>query len=338
MFDPRPLHFRKPDLNAMENLRCDLLAINKPCGFLNLLVPSVEKISHDHSYNKRLTDVDEDEENLDLGIVVDGNFDVETQDFEELSILAEPAKTADDILKKLKLDEGKRQALEEGTRSQSSNPQWFEARLHRITGSKCGRILKQKEKTRPLLQSVIYPKPFLYLPKAIKWGRDNEEKARQKYVQYMENKGHKQLKVSPAGFVVHPQKGWLGASPDGWVIDPTSIPSHGILEIKCPYLKADESLDELCKDKNFYLHYVNGLLELDKKHEYYHQVQLQLYVAQDKAKWCDFCMYTLKGVCVHRIFPDPVWFKQECSLLDEYFFQHILPELLCPKYKPSYYL
>ena len=37
VFVPRPLDFRKPDSNAMENLRCDLLAINKPCGFLTLL-------------------------------------------------------------------------------------------------------------------------------------------------------------------------------------------------------------------------------------------------------------------------------------------------------------
>ena len=30
----------------------------------------------------------------------------------------------------------------------------------------------------------------------------------------MQTKGHKELQVNKAGFIVHPTKGWLGASPD----------------------------------------------------------------------------------------------------------------------------
>lgn len=49
VYDPRPLHLRQPDPQAIEALRCDLLVVNKPCGFSNILVPSVEKILHDHT-------------------------------------------------------------------------------------------------------------------------------------------------------------------------------------------------------------------------------------------------------------------------------------------------
>ena len=52
VFDPRPLQLRQPSVKATESLRCDLLAINKPCGFLSILVPPVENIFHDHTYSK----------------------------------------------------------------------------------------------------------------------------------------------------------------------------------------------------------------------------------------------------------------------------------------------
>ena len=47
IFDPRPLHLRKLDTQAIEQLCCDLLAINKPCV---LIIPSNENIAHDHTY------------------------------------------------------------------------------------------------------------------------------------------------------------------------------------------------------------------------------------------------------------------------------------------------
>lgn len=51
-FDPRQPDDRKLGSEALEKLRCDLLSLNQPCAFLNILVPSVEKIRHDHTYSK----------------------------------------------------------------------------------------------------------------------------------------------------------------------------------------------------------------------------------------------------------------------------------------------
>ena len=45
---------------------------------------------------------------------------------------------------------------------------------------KCGQLVQQKEKTMALLRFCIYPK-------AIFWGKENEEKA---YEKYMGNHGH----------------------------------------------------------------------------------------------------------------------------------------------------
>ena len=51
---------------------------------------------------------------------------------------------------------------------------------------------------------------------------------------FLKSRGYHNLTVHK-WFYVHTHKGWLGASPDGVVYDPTVNDSQGILEIKCPY-------------------------------------------------------------------------------------------------------
>ena len=50
-YDPRPPEYRQVSLEAVEKLRCDLLSLNQPCAFLDILFPSVDKVMHDHSYS-----------------------------------------------------------------------------------------------------------------------------------------------------------------------------------------------------------------------------------------------------------------------------------------------
>ena len=50
-FDPRPKSLRTIDTKASEHLRCSLLALNKPCAFLHILVPDIDKVKHDHPYS-----------------------------------------------------------------------------------------------------------------------------------------------------------------------------------------------------------------------------------------------------------------------------------------------
>ena len=102
-----------------------------------------------------------------------------------------------------------------------------------------------------------------------------------------------------------------------------------MLEVKCPYSMAEKTPEGLCNNENFSL--VNSRLQLSKNH----QVQLELYVASDKTKCCDFCVFTLKGVRVERIEPDKFWEQQIVPQLDEYYFKHILPQLLYPQCKQA---
>ena len=125
--------------------------------------------------------------------------------------------------------------------------------------------------------------------------------------------------------MVHPEKGWLGASPDGWVVDPSAgVASNGMAEFKCQFTKADVSPEKACKDDTFYCTMVNGDLQLSRSHLYYHQVQLQLYVAAHLSHWCDFCINTTRGVAVESIYPDSQWQETFVPKMDNYFFEHKL--------------
>ena len=192
-----------------------------------------------------------------------------------------------------------RDNIEIVTREQSRTYLWHLIRSRRITGSTCGKILQQQEMTPALLKSVLYPKQFENIPAAVKWGIDNEPRAHREYLRYVKAHGK-------CGFIIHPTMRWFGASPDACVIDPHSEFPDGIAEFKCPYSKKELTPREACEDTKFYCYYDGGI-HLKKDHHYYHQVQLQLLVGCDKYSWCDFCVFTSKGIEVERIWPDTEW-------------------------------
>ena len=144
--------------------------------------------------------------------------------------------------------------------------------------------------------------------------------------------------VEKCGFIIHHDRGWLGASPDGRVKNGACNQRDGILEVKCPYSKREVSPEEACSDSNFYCELVNSKVQLKKTHSYFHQVQLQLYVGADLYDWCDFCVYTCKGMSVQHILPDFKWQEESIPLLESFFDDYMLPEIVLGKYKPGYYL
>ena len=104
--------------------------------------------------------------------------------------------------------------------------------------------------------------------------------------------------------------------------------------LQVPFQQEDVNPTDACSDPNFCYEIQNGNLRLKRNHPYY-QIQLQFFVGIDLYDWCDFCVYTTKGVAIEQISIDATWYGTE---LESYFDAYMLPEIVNPMYKPSFIL
>ena len=329
-FIPRPLEHRQYDASAVEQLRCDLLSLSQPCAFLHILVPSLSHIHHDHTYSQLPT---EDLQSIrPLADRIPSGLPSFPMN-EELKAACNAKKAS------LTVSREERESIEKETRNQSSNIQWHIIRAHRITGSKCGKNLSQKTKSVSLLVNCLYEKPISHLPPPISSGCQYKSVAIDAYIAHMNSLGNHGISVKKCGFIIHPVKGWIGASPDGRVTDLTANKPLGLIEVKYPYTKREMTPMEAYKYPNFYCKVINDRdICLKPNHPYYHQVQLQLYAGSGTYHWCDFCIYTKKGISVQRIFPDFEWQHVCIPELESFFDSYVAPELVLSLYKPRYIL
>lgn len=172
-------------MEAVEKLRCDLLSLNQLCAFLDILVPSVDKIQHDHCYALPPAANDSTTNNsitADDTRCTDSGSDLPSYSLdEEFSILCA------DVKAELNVSLSEREKIEVNTQNQSVQQDWHVQRSKRITGSKCGKILCQKRKSVSLLRQCVYPKPLDPAPAPIAWGRHYESIAIQRYTAHMKN-------------------------------------------------------------------------------------------------------------------------------------------------------
>jgi len=108
--------------------------------------------------------------------------------------------------------------LQRSTRSQSSCSLWYDYRVGRITSSVFGHVAKCAEHKYPLslVKSIMqYTTPSSSIP-SLKWGRVNEDKARQEYSSSMKLQ-HTNFSIVSSGLCLNPQYTYLGTSPDGFV-------------------------------------------------------------------------------------------------------------------------
>lgn len=128
--------------------------------------------------------------------------------------------------------------------------------------------------------------------------------------------------VYKCGLVVSQKEPTLACTPDGKVIDPGCTEPFGLLEVKCPETKFLVTPLDACSDSNFCCENVDGQCKLKITHPYYAQAQGQMGITG--AKWCDFVVYTKKGMSIERIPFDPqYWHELEGKLL-LYYYEHFI--------------
>lgn len=216
--------------------------------------------------------------------------------------------------------------LEQNTRQQADCKLWIEHRHGRITASNAHGVLtkyraKKMSESTALLNKIIGQGKILDLP-AFKYGRQNEPLAADFYLASQKN-SHKNLKVTTCGLFVLADSIFIAASPDRLVS--CDCCGLGLLEIKCPISLAGQTIFDKAEGVQ-YLKKIGQKLSLNKKHQYYTQVQQQLGVAH--MMWCDFMIYTNKDHFIERITLDVDRWTEICRANTAYFKDIVAPALI----------
>lgn len=233
----------------------------------------------------------------------------------------------------LRLSPEKIRALERDTIDQSHSPQWYHARRYRLTASNFGRVFNMLPSTPPdsFVRQILHPQHLC--TRAILWGKSHEAEAFEKYTKHQCDCGHVGLVAVKAGFVVSEDHPFLGASPDGYVHDPGSVDQYGVLELKCPYKYRDLTPEEAASKPDFCSELCTTTagekhLKLKHKHAYYSQIQGQMAITS--RKWCDFVIFTTKGLSVERINFDPDYWKNLLDKLVDFYDNCLCPSIVSP--------
>ena len=233
----------------------------------------------------------------------------------------------------LKMHPQKLREIEQSTRDQNKSSLWHSIRRYRITASLFGAVFHRKPDTPPqsLVLQMLGKKPFTSA--ATDWGKINESKALEQYQQSKKDNGH-DVSCARSGFVVSEEYPFLGASPDAVVYDASEPNPFGLVEIKCPYTSRNLTPLQAAELKGFFCSSevdTSGtkVLKLKKSHNYYCQVVGQM--ATTGRTWCDFVVYTEKGLSVERIHYDSdFWSNELLPQLVAFYDNCLAPEIVCP--------
>lgn len=252
----------------------------------------------------------------------------------ELPSKVELQERVQEFKKSLIIPAQKLREIEQTTRDQSLSTLWHSIRRYRITASYFGEVRRRLPTTPPqsLVLRMLGARQFK--TPATEWGKEHEELALVKYQDYQHASGHENLHYSRSGFVISEDFPFLGASPDAVVYDPISASPFGLAEVKCPYSFRHMTPSQACMNREFccVLEATNDgkeHLKLRHNHPYYSQVQGQMAITG--RAWCDFVIYTEKGISVERIsFNRDFWQTDLLPKLIDFFDNCFAPEIISP--------
>lgn len=214
-------------------------------------------------------------------------------------------------------ESGKRKIeIEKETKEQHKTRLWFDVRRSRITASKSKRCLIKPttSPTKVICEVLQYNKTVQ--TKAMQDGIESEGHIIKEFERKYD------LKVVASGFVVSESHPFLGASPDG-IIDKETI-----VEVKKIHLKDGESHKAAMCRLGIYKQ--NGSeLQINKNHAYYHQIQQQMFCTQSNT--CYFIVSSDSKTHTDTIGFDSSFWNQVLPKLEDFYFEHIFPELIYPR-------
>nr|CAI5865746.1 unnamed protein product [Callosobruchus analis] len=226
---------------------------------------------------------------------------------------------------KIEISQTECERIDYATRQQAASEEWYNQRTGRVTASKVKQVCSTSI-TKPsvsLIKQICYPVKMSYKTKEMYRGLKHEKDALDAY----EKEAfpfHHNLKIEGTGLIIQPQLPQLGATPDAIVY--CTCCGKGCVEVKCPYLLRDMTLQDYSNRKGSCLYMQEEQIFVNRKHPYYFQMQMQM--ALTETFYCDFVIWYPKGLFVERIhFNEDFWLCHSAKAL-EFHKKVIMPELL----------
>ena len=215
------------------------------------------------------------------------------------------------------------------TQSQSKGNSFFNHRARRI-GASMSKLASHTNPALPsqsLVKSICYPHVFKLSTAATEYGCKHEKEAILEFENNMKVL-HKNFRTIKCGMFINKEYPWLDATPDflSWC----QCCGYGCGEVKCPYCIEGTDFKGYLLKSSSYLEKVDGKMRLKKDHQYYYQVQQQIFTV--KMDFCDFvvCAFDDKAAKLahDRIYPDNEHWNNVVSKLSQFWKYCILPEIL----------
>lgn len=212
--------------------------------------------------------------------------------------------------------------LDISTVKQSNSVVWFEQRAGRITASIAGKLLRTKlDKPAPsLMKQILNDQPQVLNVPAVLYGNDKEKQVIASLKQHI-NTVHTNAHVTKTGMRMQVDTPWLSATADALI----HCDCHGkcVVEVKSPYSLRDSKVEDATEDPT---HYFYGE-ELNRQHEYFAQVQVQMHVYG--AEWCCFLVLVNETILHTMISRDDAYLQDILSKLHTFWLRNVWPALLC---------
>lgn len=208
-----------------------------------------------------------------------------------------------DLLYLTSITEEAAAAIEQRTGGQAANPAWFEERSNRLCSSTFGRICKATKATNFSKLATELASPAHFTSASTEHGREHEAGALYEYEKETNSS------VLSCGLFVSTSHPYLAASPDGIVSDSL------LVEVKCPYGARHRPISPLTVPYLFETD--DGVLLLDTRHEYFYQIQGQLFATNRKS--CHLVIYTLGDIKIVVVDRDDIFIDHMVMRLEAFF-------------------
>ena len=208
------------------------------------------------------------------------------------------------------------------TKKESKSLTWHEVQAGRLTASVAHAVLhtNMENPSRSHLMKICNPTFSGVSAPSIIWGKTNEKRTIEEYTLQI-SFDHDDFCIDECFLKLCMDESYIGATPDGIFFCQCHAIAN-LIEVKCPYsLKDIKSIDEVDQSAFF----ITSDNELKTNHQYYAQIQLQLYAFETEI--CHLIVWTPNWNTVINVEKDTMFIESMLAFFRQFYLKSVSPEL-----------